>query len=78
MKTLAIIGGGPAGLRAAETAIGDGIEVTLYDAKPSAGRKLLVAGRGGLNITKSEPFDLFRDAVFRPRFAHRTLAGVSR
>jgi uncharacterized flavoprotein (TIGR03862 family) len=59
MKTLAIIGGGPAGLRAAETAIGNGIEVTVYDAKPSTGRKLLVAGRGGLNITKSESFDLF-------------------
>lgn len=71
MKTLAVIGGGPAGLRAAETAVGEGIEVTVYDAKPSTGRKLLVAGRGGLNITKSEPFDLFTS-----RYSGRDLPGA--
>lgn len=55
----AVVGGGPAGLRAAEVAAQGGASVTLYDAKPSVGRKFLVAGRGGLNITKSEPLDLF-------------------
>jgi uncharacterized flavoprotein (TIGR03862 family) len=51
---IAVIGGGPAGLRAAEVASARGAEVHLYDAKPSVGRKLLVAGRGGLNITHGE------------------------
>lgn len=51
---IAIIGGGPAGLRAAEIAVAGGAEVTLYDAKPSTGRKFLVAGRGGLNLSNEE------------------------
>lgn len=51
---VAIIGGGPAGLRAAEVAAGRGATVTVFDAKPSVGRKLLVAGRGGLNLTHGE------------------------
>jgi uncharacterized flavoprotein (TIGR03862 family) len=55
----AVVGGGPAGLRAAEIAIAGGAEVTLFDAKPSVGRKFLVAGRGGLNLTKAEPAALF-------------------
>lgn len=56
---IAIIGGGPAGLRAAEVAANRGGIVTLFDAKPSVGRKFLVAGRGGLNLTHSEPSDSF-------------------
>lgn len=56
---LAIIGGGPAGLRAAEVAAGAGLQVTLYDAKPSVGRKFLVAGKGGLNLTHAEPLESF-------------------
>ena len=56
---IAIVGGGPAGLRAAEIAADSGAEITLFDAKPSVGRKLLVAGRGGLNLTHSEPFENF-------------------
>ncbi|MDB6149533.1 MAG: hypothetical protein JWQ44_981 [Chthoniobacter sp.] len=56
---IAIIGGGPAGLRAAEIAAEGGASVTLYEAKPSVGRKFLVAGRGGLNLTKSEPREQF-------------------
>lgn len=56
---IAIIGGGPAGLRAAEVAAAGGASVTLYDAKPSVGRKFLVAGRGGLNITHDEPRESF-------------------
>ena len=55
-----MIGGGPAGLRAAEVAGSAGsVAVTLYDAKPSVGRKLLVAGKGGLNLTNSEPGEAF-------------------
>jgi uncharacterized flavoprotein (TIGR03862 family) len=56
---LAIIGGGPAGLRAAETAAAAGVSVTVFDAKSSVGRKFLVAGRGGLNLTKTEPLERF-------------------
>jgi uncharacterized flavoprotein (TIGR03862 family) len=51
---LAIIGGGPAGLMAAETARAAGIEVDLYDAMGSVGRKFLLAGKGGLNLTHAE------------------------
>ncbi len=54
-----MIGGGPAGLRAAEVAASAGIQVTLYEGKPSVGRKFLVAGRGGLNLTHGEPLDRF-------------------
>ncbi len=56
---LAVIGGGPAGLRAAEVAASAGLRVTLYEGKPSVGRKFLVAGRGGLNLTHGEPLDQF-------------------
>ncbi len=56
---LAILGGGPAGLRAAEIAVASGLQVTLFDAKPSVGRKLLVAGKGGLNLTHGEDFETF-------------------
>ncbi len=56
---MAIIGGGPAGLMAAEVLSQHGIQVDLYDAMPSVGRKFLLAGRGGLNLTHSEPLDTF-------------------
>ncbi len=56
---LAVIGGGPAGLRAAEVATSGGLQVTLYDGKPSVGRKFLVAGKGGLNLTHGESMDKF-------------------
>jgi uncharacterized flavoprotein (TIGR03862 family) len=59
MKTVAVIGGGPAGLMAAESIACDGIRVDVYEAKPSVGRKFLVAGKGGLNLTHSEPFQTF-------------------
>lgn len=58
-KNVAIIGGGPAGLRAAEVAVGEGAAVTLYDWKPSVGRKFLVAGKSGLNLTNSAEFEDF-------------------
>ncbi len=56
---VAVIGGGPAGLMAAETLAMGGVRVQVFDAMPSIGRKFLMAGRGGLNITHSEPFDAF-------------------
>ena len=56
---IAVIGGGPAGLRAAEVAATAGLQVTLYDGKPSVGRKFLVAGKGGLNLTHGESLDRF-------------------
>lgn len=52
---VAVIGAGPAGLMAAEVLSRGGAAVTVYDAMPSAGRKFLMAGRGGLNLTHSEP-----------------------
>ena len=52
----AIIGGGPAGLMAAETLALEGIDVHVFDAKPSFGRKFLMAGKSGLNVTKSEGY----------------------
>ncbi len=58
-KTIAIIGGGPAGLIAAEVISAQGMHVDVYDAMPSVGRKFLMAGKSGLNITHSEPFDVF-------------------
>jgi len=65
---VAIIGGGPAGLMAAETARAAGVEVDLFEAKASVGRKFLIAGRGGLNLTHSEP---------RPRFEQRYSRGAA-
>ena len=56
---IVIIGGGPAGLMAAETAATHGAQVELYDAMPSVGRKFLLAGKGGLNLTHSEPIEPF-------------------
>jgi uncharacterized flavoprotein (TIGR03862 family) len=56
---VAIIGAGPAGLTAAEVLAQGGASVTIYDAMPSAGRKFLMAGRGGLNLTHSEPLPQF-------------------
>jgi len=55
----AIIGGGPAGLMAAEVMAGAGIAVTVYDRMPSLARKFLLAGRGGLNLTHSEDLSRF-------------------
>ena len=67
---VAVIGGGPAGLMAAEALAAGGARVELFDAMPSVGRKFLLAGKGGLNLTHSEPFDAFagrygarRDAI---------------
>lgn len=58
-SSVVIVGAGPAGLMAAEVLAGAGHAVTVVDAMPSAGRKFLLAGKGGLNLTHSEPFELF-------------------
>lgn len=63
---LAIVGGGPAGLMAAEVARAAGVEVDLYEGKGSVGRKFLIAGKGGLNLTHAEPRPAF-DARYRER-----------
>ena len=71
-NTVAIVGGGPAGLMAAEVLSRAGTAVDLYDAMPSVGRKFLLAGKGGLNLTHAEPFEAFvtrfgaRAATLRP------------
>ena len=57
--SVTIIGAGPAGLIAAETLAKAGLAVTVHDRMPSVGRKLLMAGRGGLNLTHSEPLETF-------------------
>lgn len=57
MSTATVIGGGPAGLIAAETLARAGVAVTVYDRMPSVGRRFLLAGHGGLNITHSEARD---------------------
>lgn len=53
--SIAVIGGGPAGLMAAEVLSAHGVPVDVYDAMPSVGRKFLMAGKGGLNLTHAEP-----------------------
>ena len=58
-KRVAVIGGGPAGLMAAEVLAHGGAAVDVFDAMPSVGRKFLMAGKGGLNLTHAEPFDAF-------------------
>lgn len=82
MRTrVAVVGGGPAGLRAAEVVSAGGVAVMLFDGKPSVGRKFLVAGKGGLNLTHGEAMERFvgrypavegGDGVWR-----RLLAGFS-
>ncbi len=58
-RRIAIIGGGPAGLTAAGVLAAAGVAVHVFDAMPSVGRKFLLAGKGGMNITHSEPYDQF-------------------
>jgi uncharacterized flavoprotein (TIGR03862 family) len=69
MSGAAVIGAGPAGLMAAEVLAQAGHEVDVFDAMSSAGRKFLLAGKGGLNLTHSEPLDTFltRYGSSRPR-----------
>lgn len=66
MKKVVVVGAGPAGLMAAETLSAGGVAVHLFDAMPTAGRKFLLAGIGGLNLTHSEP-----PALFSSRYGSR-------
>ena len=69
---VAVVGGGPAGLMAAEVLAQAGAHVDVFDSRPSVGRKFLLAGRGGLNLTHSEPLEPFlaryagREAALAP------------
>ena len=78
MSHILIIGGGPSGLRAAEVASNAGMKVTLCDQRRSVGRKFLVAGKGGLNLTHSEEIETFATRYQGPDqpndFWHRALA----
>ncbi|MEM1233448.1 MAG: TIGR03862 family flavoprotein [Pseudomonadota bacterium] len=69
MTDALVVGGGPAGLAAAEVLLEAGVAVTLIDQKPSLARKLLMAGKSGLNITKDEDRDAFRAAICCPELA---------
>ena len=75
MKHVIVVGAGPAGLMAAEVLSDAGVAVDVYDAMPSVGRKFLLAGKGGLNLTHSEPAGIFatrygaRQAVVAPWLA---------
>jgi len=66
---VAVVGGGPAGLMAAEVLSQGGVQVDLFDAMPSVGRKFLLAGKGGLNLTHSEAIE-----PFLGRYAERRAA----
>ena len=66
MKTALVIGAGPAGLMAADVLSAAGVQVTLADRMPSVGRKFLMAGKSGLNLTKAQPLEAFQSA-FTPR-----------
>ena len=66
MKKVIVVGGGPAGLMAADVLSAAGVEVHVYDAMPSVGRKFLLAGKGGLNLTHAEPA-----AIFASRYGAR-------
>ncbi len=83
-RQVGVVGGGPAGLMAAEVLAGAGVAVTVYERMPTVGRKLQVAGRGGLNLTHSEPLDAFlarygdaRDAL-APAIEHFDPAALRR
>lgn len=59
LRTVAIIGGGPSGLMAADVISKHGVRVEVYDSMPSVGRKFLMAGKGGMNITHIDELPLF-------------------
>jgi uncharacterized flavoprotein (TIGR03862 family) len=66
-KKALVIGGGPSGLMAAEQLAIAGLAVTLTDAKPSVGRKFLMAGKSGLNLTKNETFENFLNGFYEAK-----------
>jgi predicted flavoprotein YhiN len=84
---VAVVGGGPAGLMAAEALTQGGVHVDVYDAMPSVGRKFLMAGKGGMNITHSEALEPFLErygsrreqiAPLLDAFGHGCMSWVSK
>ena len=67
MIAAAVVGGGPAGLAAAEVMAAEGLRVTVYDAMPTMGRKFLMAGKSGLNLTNDTPPGTFGDHYDAPQ-----------
>lgn len=76
MKSALVIGAGPAGLMAAEELARAGHMVTVAEAKPSVGRKFLMAGKSGLNLTKAEPFETFLPHYFETADTLRPILGA--
>ncbi|KEP69679.1 NAD(FAD)-utilizing dehydrogenase [Thioclava dalianensis] len=74
MSTAVVIGGGPAGLMAAEQLARAGAQVTLIEAKPTLARKFLMAGKSGLNLTRAEPLEPFLSHYSHPQIAQITAA----
>ncbi|OOY18991.1 NAD(FAD)-utilizing dehydrogenase [Thioclava sp. DLFJ5-1] len=72
-KSALVIGGGPAGLMAAEELARAGVSVTLAEAKPTLARKFLMAGKSGLNLTRDEPLD-----AFLSHYSHPQIAAITR
>jgi len=72
MTDALIVGGGPAGLMAADVLSGSGKSVVVVDAMPTVGRKFLMAGKSGLNLTKAEPLSVFEQCFGKsaPRLSH--------
>ena len=74
----AVIGGGPAGLMAAEVLVAHGLRVDVYERMPSVGRKFLMAGKGGLNLTKAEPLEEFLTHYDGPHLPRETWHSIVR
>ena len=74
MKSALVIGGGPAGMMAAEELARGGGSVTLVEAKPTLARKFLMAGKSGLNLTKHDPLERFLSQYSHPQIAAITRA----
>lgn len=74
-KHIVIIGAGPAGLMAADILSAEGMCVDVYEANPSVGRKFLIAGKGGMNITHSEPLDDFIGRYDKPDWLKPIIEG---
>lgn len=77
VRHVAVIGAGPAGLMAAERLAGAGLRVTVHERMPSVARKFLMAGRGGLNLTHSEPLEAFLKRYDDPREVARWIDAFS-
>ena len=64
-KKILVIGGGPAGLMAADMAVRTGVKITIFDSMPTFGRKFLMAGKSGLNLTMNEDAFKFKNSIIQ-------------